>query len=157
VDLWVIPTDGTSPPFPFIDKTTFEERLASFSSDQRWVLYQSDESGTPEIYIRPFPAGPGQWKVSHGGGTQPRWNHDGTEVYWIAPDAKLMMAAVSITTGKPGPPVSLFQTQIYMGGVEQPEGGQYDVAPDGRFLINTVDQPASTAITVVQHWRGLGR
>jgi serine/threonine protein kinase len=158
LDIWVIPTDGGQP-FPFIDATPYAERLAQFSPDGRWVTYQSNESGRAEIYIRPFPPASGQWPVSTAGGTQPRWSADGREIYWIAPDAKLMAAPVRMvgTTVNVGAPVVLFQTRIYRGGAENPERGQYDVAADGRFLINTViDDSAPPPITVVQHWRGAG-
>jgi hypothetical protein len=59
------------------------------------------------------------------------------------------------TSLEPDVPVALFQTRILLGGSEAPNGGEYDVAPDGRFLINTVDDRSTAAITIVQHWRGL--
>jgi serine/threonine protein kinase/Tol biopolymer transport system component len=157
-DLWVIPADGKNPPFPFIDKTPFEERLARFSPDGRWVAYQSNETGRAEIYVRPFPAAAGQVKISNAGGAQPRWGNRGDEIFWIAPDATLMAARVVIkgTSFEPDVPVALFQTRIQFGGSESPFGGEYDVAPDGRFLINTVvEDQSAPAITIVQHWRGL--
>ena len=52
-----------------------------------------------------------------------------------------MMAAQVTVTGstlEPGAPVVLFPTRIYGGGVDAQQGRQYDVAPDGRFLINSV-------------------
>ena len=52
-----------------------------------------------------------------------------------------MMAAPITVTGatlEPGAPVVLFPTRIVGGGVDAGQGRQYDVAPDGRFLINTV-------------------
>ena len=51
-----------------------------------------------------------------------------------------------------GVPVVLFQTRIFGGGVESRQRRQYDVAPDGRFLINTVLDSASAPITLIQHW-----
>jgi hypothetical protein len=52
-------------------------------------------------------------------------------------------------------PVVLFPTRIVGGGgVDNQTGRQYDVAPDGRFLINTELDAAGTAapITLIQHW-----
>ena len=162
VDIWVIPTAAGKQPFPFIDGTQYQERIARFSPDGRWVVFQSNESGRAEIYIRPFSesgataSGAGQWQVSTAGGAQPRWSRDGREVYWIAPDAKLMAAPITVSGNsvEPGTPVVLFQTRIFLGGLEEPHRGQYAIAPDGRFLINTVlDDAASPPITVVQNWQ----
>lgn len=98
-----------------------------------------------------------QWQVSAAGGAQPRWSHDGKEVYWIAPDGKLMSAPIAVKGDAvlPGRPVALFRTRILFGGADNPNGNQYAVARDGRFLINTVVGDEGTPpITVLQNWRG---
>lgn len=156
-EVWVLPLTGDRKPYPFLNGA-HTERLALFSPDGDWVAYQSSESSRAEIYVRPFPGPGGQWQVSTAGGAGPRWRNDGKELYWIAPDAKLMAAPISVTGSsiQPGAPVALFQTRIYLGGTEQPNRGQYNVAPDGRFLINTVlsSDDAVMPITIVQNWRG---
>jgi hypothetical protein len=66
-----------------------------------------------------------------------------------------MMAApitVTGTTLAPGTPVVLFPTRIVGGGVDLQHGRQYDVAPDGRFIINTVLGDAAAPITLLQNW-----
>jgi Tol biopolymer transport system component len=153
-DLWVLPMEGDRKSFVFL-KTNFDERRGRFSPDGRWVAYMSNESGRYEVYVRPFfqgglsakteggpvpvsgnapgASGGGQWQVSTSGGIGPRWRADGKELYYIAPDAKLM--AVSITasgaTIAPGTPVALFQTRIYGGGTDVTVGAKYDVSGDG--------------------------
>ena len=52
-DLWVVPMAGDRTPSVFL-KTPFREVWGAFSPDGRWVAYQSNESGRPEIYVRPF-------------------------------------------------------------------------------------------------------
>ena len=52
----------------------------------------------------------------------------------------------------PGTPVALFHTHIYGGGTDNNQGPQYDVARDGRFLINTVLDDAAAPITLLQNW-----
>ena len=53
----------------------------------------------------------------------------------------------------PGAPVALFQTRIAGGGGDVQQGRQYDVAPDGRFLINAEAlESGVTPITVIQNW-----
>ena len=130
------------------------------------MAYQSNESGRFEIYVRPFvePAGAasesttrggGQWQVSTEGGIQPHWRRDGGELYYINPEGHMM--AVPTRTAGPafelGAPVKLFDTHIYGGGADVAQGSQYDVARDGRFLINTVLDDATAPITLVQNWK----
>ena len=45
-----------------------------------------------------------------------------------------------------------FPTHIVDGGVDTQNGRQYDVAPDGRFLINTELPGDAVPITLIQHW-----
>jgi hypothetical protein len=37
--------------------------------------------------------------------------------------------------------------------VDPQQGQQYDAAPDGRFLINTVRNSPDTPITLLQNWQ----
>ncbi len=148
--LFVLPLSGDRKPFPFL-KTQFSETYGRFSPDGRWVAYRSNESGTGEIYVAPFPGPGGKRQVSTAGGNWPRWRRDGTEIFYIAPDGKLMVAAVNgkgssfeVGTVKP-----LFETHVF-NGFRYP----YDLTPDGqRFLFSTVPGQTSQApITVVVNW-----
>ena len=151
-----------------VQKTQFTERNGAFSPDGRWVAYQSDESGRPEVYVKPFkPDNPGdssqapsqdkgqaRWQVSTEGGVYPAWRRDGRELYFIDPSGAV--TAVSVVAHDDslafGTPEALFSTRILSSGVEARQGRQYDVAADGRFLINTVVASAAPPITVVQNW-----
>ena len=106
--------------------------------------------------MQSFPVGAGQFQVSSGGGVQPRWRHDGKELFYIAPDGKLM--AVDVKTAhrfEAGIPHALFDSRMWV-----PTANfvfRYDVTPDGqRFLVNTAKQgdaaAAPEAITVVLNW-----
>jgi len=154
-DLMVLPLTGGRKPFPFLS-TPFNEQQGTFSPDGKWVAYQSNESGRNEIYVRPFPGPGGQGQVSTGGGISPRWRADGKELYYVAPDLKLMAAAVVAqgTTFTPGPPEALFQTHI-VGSVNKQ---QYDVSRDGRFLVNTDLESTSTEpIHLLLNWKPPGK
>jgi hypothetical protein len=93
--------------------------------------------------------------VSTAGGISPRWRSDGKELYYVAPDGKLMAAPVAARGAivEVGAPVALFQTRMYGGGTDLAAGTSYDVSDDGRFLINTVLGDASAPITLLQNWR----
>src|SRR5262249_28015346 len=125
------------------------------SPDGHWVAYTSNESARYEIYVVPFPEpGVRKWRVSTAGGGHPRWRSDGKELYYIAPDGKLMAVPIagSGSTFKPGTRVALFPTRI-VGGVARRGNMQYDVAPDGRFLINTSIEDAGLPITLLLNWK----
>ena len=161
-DLWVVPMTGERTPRVFL-KTPFIERFGAFSPDGRWVTYQSNETGRNEIYVRPFvpnqgegaenQAG-GQWQVSSAGGIMPTWRPDGREVYFLSPTGMMMGTPIRMTgaTVEPGAPVELFNPRIFGSGVDAQQGRQYDVARDGRFLINTVLNEAPGPITLMQNW-----
>jgi Tol biopolymer transport system component len=153
-DLWVLPMVGDPKPFTFLNSTFIEGR-ADYSPDGRWIAYLSNESGRNEVYVRPFPGPGGQWQVSTAGGDSPRWRADGKELYYIAPDSKLMAVPIVVKGAaiEPGLPTALFQTRISLGQGGARNLQQYDVAPDGRFLINvTTDDGVTTPITVIQNW-----
>jgi Tol biopolymer transport system component len=147
--LFVLPLSGDRKPVPFLN-TQFNERPGQFSPDGRWVVYSSDESGRYEIYVAPFPGPGGKWQILTGGGLWPRWRHDGSEIFYLAPDNKLMAVAVNGKgpTFEVGEVKPLFQTRAT--GTRY----SYDVSPDGqRFLINTApEQAASAPFTVVLNW-----
>jgi eukaryotic-like serine/threonine-protein kinase len=153
-DLWALPITGDRKPIA-VSNTPFEERSGQFSPDGRWVAYQSNETGQFEIYVQPFP-GPGvRSKVSTAGGTDPRWQPDGRELFFIAPDAKLTATSVRIEAGaiEAGSPVALFQARVATGGLASmmPE---YAVSQDGRFLINTrVDDSGIAPIVLILNWK----
>ncbi len=163
-DLWVLPLDGDHKPWVFL-KTNFNERWARFSPDGRWVAYTSNESGHDEIYVRPFlePAAStskdgssgGQWQVSTAGGIYPLWRSDGKELYYLAPEGQMMAVPITVagTALAPAAPVVLFLPRIYGGGTDTSLGRQYDITRDGRFLINTVLDAASSPITFIQNWK----
>jgi Tol biopolymer transport system component len=157
-DLWVLPLTGDRTPFPFV-ASQFNETRGQFSPDGRWVAYESDDSGRPEVYVRAFP-GPGQpWQVSLDGGIEARWAPDGRELFFISPEAKLMSVQIQPAVGGASldvaQPRALFQTQIFRGGAQI--AGlkfQYAVAPEGRRFLILSDLDATPApITVILNWR----
>jgi hypothetical protein len=70
-----------------------------------------------------------------------------------------MAAAITVngTTIEPAAPVALFQTRITGGGTNIDLGRQYDVARDGRFLINVATDEATAPITVIVNWAASAR
>lgn len=107
--------------------------------------------------MQSFPAGAGKFQVSKGGGVQPRWRADGKELFYIAPDGKLMAAEVkTVPQFEAGIPQALFPSHMLMAGAPSPALFRYAPSRDGkRFLIVTepaADQKASEPLTVVLNW-----
>ncbi len=105
----------------------------ALSPDSRWLAFGSQEAGGKyEVYVAAFPDMTSKRLISSGGGTEPRWSADGRELYWIS-GGKLMAAPVlpgpSFNSGSPR---ALFSVEGYRRARNHP---QYDVAPDGRFVM----------------------
>ena len=100
-DVMVLPLEGSEgdgwkpgEPVAFV-RTAAREEYPSFSPDGQWLAYTSDETGRPEIYVRPFP-GPGRaWQVSTNGGDIPTWSRTRHELIYRAPDSHLMVVSYS--------------------------------------------------------------
>ena len=143
------------PPEPFL-ATAAIEAWGQFSPDGRWVAYQSNETGTYEIYVRPFAAGGEPFPISTAGGVYPRWSRDGKELYYVAPDAKMIAVPIRATaaTIEAGAPATLFQTRRVGGGSNViGRGHQYDVDRDGRFLINVEAEAGAPPLTLLLNWK----
>ena len=128
--------------------------MGRFSPDGRWVAYTTDESGRFEIVVQPFPDPYEKWQVSTNGGIAPQWSADGRELYFIAPDGKLMAASVATSgrTFEARAPHTLFATRLPGNGIVQ-FNPQYTVSRDGRFLIaQPTEQSGSSPITLILHW-----
>jgi Tol biopolymer transport system component len=149
-DLWALPMDGPPTPLP-VARTRADEIQGAFSPDGRWVAVVSDETGRTEVYLR-FPAAPARTLISTGGGLQPQWRPDGRELFYVAPDGRLMAVALRLdaTSGsvQPALPVPLFTTHV--GSTRTGASRQeYVVTADGRFLMNTLLEQSGNPITLV--------
>jgi len=146
------PLTGHENPIAFL-RSEFNEVLGAVSPDGRWMAYTSDESGSYEVYVRPFPASGGKWRVSTQGGSDPKWSPDGRELYYISLDKNLMAVPISMGAGfESGVPKALFQAKVPAITPAFPRA--YVVAEGGqRFLLNTiVERATSSPITVILNW-----
>jgi Tol biopolymer transport system component len=153
LELWTVPVGSSPKPIPFL-KTTFGVSQGQFSSDGRWVAYSSNESGKWEIAVAPFPGPGGNWKVSPAGGSEPRWRRDGKELYYLAPDGKLMAVEVKAgATFEAGVAKPLFQIRR-REPISASDLFSYDVSADGqRFLVNTDTSDVTSApLTAIVNW-----
>jgi Tol biopolymer transport system component len=139
-DIWVLPIEGDEKsgwkpgsPKVFL-QTPFNENNPAFSPDGHWLAYASNESGRPEVYVRPFPSGEGKWMISNGGGGHPRWARNSKELFYRTLDETHLMVATyhvaggSFQADKPVP---------WSPGQFADLGGRpnYDVASDGKRVV----------------------
>jgi serine/threonine protein kinase len=146
--LWILPLTGDQKPRPFM-ATPALEPMARFSPNGRYVAYQSDETGRFEIYVATFPGPGSRWPISQNGGVEPRWSRDGKELFYLAPDNRLMAARVTTdgTTFDVGVIQPLFQARS-MGFTYR-----YDVANDGKRFLVVAGLPQSLSpITILTNW-----
>jgi Tol biopolymer transport system component len=137
--------------------SSFVENNPELSPDNRWIAYQSNESGLNQVYVRPFPnTNEGLWQVSSGGGTRPLWSRSGRELFFL--DGNNMLAAVPVetkgSTFSVGNAVKLLSTAYYAGIPQR----TYDVTADGQRFLIIKDVPGdrtstSPTINVVLNWQ----
>jgi Tol biopolymer transport system component/tRNA A-37 threonylcarbamoyl transferase component Bud32 len=150
IDLWVLPLMGDRKPL-VAAQTPFNDMHGNFSPDGRWIAYTSDESGSNEAYVQPFPPSGSKWQVSLGGGTHPRWRGDGKALFYLS-DGKMMTVAIRTERGvvEADPPRVLFPVSVIQAGPSY----NYDVTADGqRFLVLAPVGDNRQSLVVTNDWR----
>jgi eukaryotic-like serine/threonine-protein kinase len=142
--LWILPMSGERKPSVFLsgESGAFPGE-AHFSPDGKWLAYVEYGSGKRDVFITSFPGKAGKWQVSVAGGRYPRWRGDGKEVFFLARNDTILMAADVDLSGS-APRIATARELFVVHPVYSPmspEWGAYDVAADGkRFLVDSDDQ-----------------
>jgi Tol biopolymer transport system component len=162
IDLWALPLIGERKPIRLVRTPGVAETdtMGQLSPNGRWLAYATNASRLFQVMVQPFAPAfekplAAKWQISIAGGAQPRWRGDGKELYYMAPDGKLMAVEVKATpeSFEHGTPHALFVSRA-----DAPTGAiswSYVPSPDGnRFLIRT---PAAASaeppmLTVVVNW-----
>jgi len=139
-NLWTVPVESeggglrAGGPTAFL-ATPADERCPSFSPDGKWMAYSSDESGTPDIYVRAFPDLGGKSQISNSGGaTYPMWSPNGRELFFETLDNRIMVTTYTVrgdsfTAEKPR-----LWSEKKLGG--RPNSSKNVVlAPDGKRVV----------------------
>jgi serine/threonine-protein kinase len=149
-NVWVGSVDGSQPPRAF-RATRYEEQYGTFSPDGRWLAYESNETGRPEIYVEAFPGLGERHQVSADGGTEPLWIHRSGEIFYRHGSE---MRVVRTRTGPHfefDEARALFALSFYQGATS---ARNYDVTPDGQRVLaaRVPDASAPRRIDIVTHW-----
>jgi hypothetical protein len=121
------------------------------SPDGQWLLFSSSVV-RPEVFVQSVPPERGgKWQISTAGGGNAVWRSDGKEIFYLAPDGKMMSVGVDSNGNsfRQGTPTPLFQTRMAPTPLRE-----YDVTRDGkRFLLNApIADSAEEPITVIVNW-----
>lgn len=101
-----------------------------FSPDGRWIAYRSNESGTSEIYVRPFPSGRGgKSQISTAGGLYGIWSDSGRELFYETADNRIMVVDYTVNGDSfmPGKPRPWSDKRLFYNGTSN-----LTLAPDGK-------------------------
>jgi Tol biopolymer transport system component len=150
-DIMTLPIEGNEKsgwkpgePKPFLNSPSIEPE-PTFSPDGRWLAYESNESGSYEVYVRPFPGAGGKWRISTGGGHFPKWSRNGKELFYRTEDNKIMV----VTYTASGDSFRADKPQLWSPGQFTDRGlanPNFDVHPDGkRFAVLKAPGTGQTA------------
>ena len=137
------------------------------SPDGKWLVFESNMSGTYEVYVIPFPPGwveariqglpappeDAQWRVSIAGGSLPCWNPSGGELFYVSLSGSLISIKVATRDGEFIHDVG---TALFEARAET--GSALDVSKDGQsFAMNSAPDQEATSISVLTNWHSLLR
>jgi len=141
---------------PLLTSPVFDESALALSPDGHWMAYESNETGSTEVYLRPFPqVDAGKQQVSVRGGQAPIWARNGSELFYVSANREMMVVPVA-----GGASVQLGQPRILFRLPEglYPLAGEnytpFDITPDGHFLMARLAQRGEAVhpVIVTEHW-----
>ncbi len=150
-EIWALPMQGEPKPFPVLQANGIHLLWADFSPDNKWIAYESDESGLSQVYVAPFPGPGGRWQVSSDGGSQPLWR--GNQIFFISAGrfyaADVQEKGAGVQLGSPH--------LLFTAAVTTNPSHWYDVTRDGkRILVNISDRPnENPPLNLILNWTQL--
>ena len=134
-------------------RSRYDSYAMAVSPDGRWLAYVSDESGTPEVYVRPFPnVDSAKFAISTGGGMEPLWRRDGGELFYRNTRGETWATTIGRGPAFTHSAPALLFTRPEMS--VQQYFRSYDVHPDGRrFVMLKTGGGSSTSLGVILNWR----
>lgn len=107
-DIWMLDV-STKKASELLSDSSATLRSPVLSPDGRWLAYSSDESGSNQLYVRPYPALDRKWQISQNGllsqtnffalaatTYRPHWRNDGRELIFVSLNGSI--DAVSVET-----------------------------------------------------------
>jgi eukaryotic-like serine/threonine-protein kinase len=143
---------GDTAPVPLVASPA-AELYPALSPDGRWLAYASNESGAPEIYVRPFPqTATAKWQVSTAGGREPAWARSGRELLYLNGKNEMVSAEVQTgTTFSVGKQRVLFPAADFARPGPVPS---FSISPDDKRFLMVREGEASqqSELIVAENW-----
>ncbi len=135
-------------------QTPSSDVAGALSPDERWLAYQSEETGRFEVSVRSLMGDDRRWRISTLGGTTPLWRQDGRELYYQTPQGHIMAASVEPGDDfHAGAPRELFRAHFSVAGSVNRDYRPYAPFPDGqRFVVDVMKERSATLLTLVTNW-----
>jgi Tol biopolymer transport system component len=152
-DVLAVPADPKGSQPSLVAGGPFHQTAGRVSSDGKWLAFQSDDSGRPEVYVKPL-NGSGRTQVSLSGGILPLWRRDSAELYFLSPDKKVMATpVVTNPTFSAGRPAPLFDLTV----TPDPWRVPYGVLDSGSkfVVIRFVSRDTAPQVEVLVNWTEL--
>ena len=166
-DVWALTLDDAPPrdepvteaDLDFVLESAFNESHATFSPDGRWIAYVSNETGTEQVYVVPYPGPGGKFQVSTDGGRQPRWSPAGNEIFYLNGPRMMVVEVETESRFDAGTPRVLFENAALVAvGPANARAFQYAVAPDGQQFLMLWSSSGGSGVSgqwqlrVVRNW-----
>ncbi|MFA6167638.1 MAG: protein kinase [Gemmatimonadaceae bacterium] len=143
-DVFTVGADSGAAPVPYL-QTPFAETNPRLSSDRKFLVFLSNETGTNQLWMRDYPVPQGKWNLSRGDAVAPRWSPDGSAVFfWRIGSPLDTLFRVRITRT---PSVAVAAPEVVVT-VDMDGVSNWDLHPDGRRFVAAVASakgPASSA------------
>ncbi len=129
----------------------FDKDNPRISPDGKWLAYCSNETGTYQVYVVPYPPAGGRYQVSTSQATFPLWSRDGKELIYLSGDDQLASTKVETKDGvlQLGQTQTLFRARFFIL-TENP----YAISPDGTRFLCIVERGGeeTDVLTVIRNW-----
>ena len=136
---------------PFLNGN-FDERKPYFSPDDKWVVYESNESGILEIYATDFPNKTIKKQISSLGGYEPMWSHKGDRIFYRKKDD---FYVVNVETSDE---ITFSKPEILLSGKSRYRPGwgrYYDLSPDEKHFVavkEIIPDPTFNSLNVITNF-----
>ncbi len=120
------------------------------SPDGKLVTWVSSESGRDEVYVRHLGDSGSRRRLTNTGGHEPRWNRQGTRVFYITDRGIVSVALRSAADLSFGDPQAVTRPV----GADRING--YDVAADGSSVLFFLRDEPPAPSRDIRLWRGWG-
>jgi Tol biopolymer transport system component len=151
-DIWVLDR-GRADSLYAVRESPFDEGMASFSPDGRWLAYNSNETGSPEVFVESLAGDGARYRISSSSGMHAQWSADGSRLYYLDTVGNLMETQIEAIGGA----LAIGETRTVASGVEVSLRKTYSVdRATGRLLVQRPMQDrVSNQLQLVTGWQNL--